>query len=300
MIGATECNVAWHSGISRIRRAWTAGLSALLFLHPAVAAAQAAVPGAASSQTARYDGEDWHLKGEGVVCCPCAAPCPCRTNGGPTYGHCEATLYLHVREGHYGKVNLKDLRAVDTSGACGMSYEKLAALYFDRSAAPEAQAAFAKLLASFSSAGIAEFPYLRTVTINAVTDGSLLHVSIPDVLEMLVDGNWGPASSPLPDVAAVDRFSNTLRYIQNLRYRMHDAGAKLDFDYSRRQANYRSIDLGIADYRSRSMLIQFMDGSGWFNPQQLRLIDEQHLTLPDVKALSREVSRRREARRGAE
>jgi len=300
MIGATECNVGWRSGISRITREWTVVLSALLLLRPAVIVAQAAVPGAASAQTARYDGEDWHLKGDGVVCCPCATPCPCRTNGGATYGHCEATLYLHVREGHYGKVNLKDLRVVNTSGACGMSYEKLAALYFDRSAAPEAQAAFLKLLASFSSAGIVEFPYLRAVTINAVTNGSLLHVSIPDVLEMIVDGNWGPAGSPLPDAAAVDHFSNTLRYIQNLRYRMHDAGAKLDFDYSRRQANYRSIDLGMADYRSRSMLVQFTDGTGWFNSQQLLLINEQHLPLPDLKALSREVSRRREARRGAE
>src|SRR6516165_10725373 len=52
-------------------------------------------PKTAHSRTAHSTGKDWHLKGEGVVCCPCAVPCPCRTNGRPTYGHCEATLYLH-------------------------------------------------------------------------------------------------------------------------------------------------------------------------------------------------------------
>lgn len=85
--------------------------------------------GAARSRTARYSGAAWHLKGEGVVCCPCAVPCPCRRNGSPSYGHCEATLYLRVRQGRHDKVSLDGLQVVDTSGACGMSYEKLAAIY---------------------------------------------------------------------------------------------------------------------------------------------------------------------------
>jgi hypothetical protein len=266
---------------------------------PAFAIAQASDSRPAQSRKAHYDGAEWHLKGEGVVCCPCSVPCPCRTNGGATYGHCEATLYLHIREGHYGHVGLNGLSVVDTSGACGMSYEKLAALYFDRSTGPAVQEAFLKLLASFPATENAEFPYVRTVPINAqVTEGHFFHISIPGILEMIVDRNWGETSPPLQEIAAQDRFSNVLQYIQNIRYRMHDEGAKLNFDYSRRQANYRAVDLDVEDYRSRKMLIQFMDGTGWFTAKQLRLIQDQNLPLPDLKAISQQVARVRQAQVG--
>src|SRR5689334_19401272 len=125
---------------------------------PVCGIAQTSASQPAQSRIAHYDGADWHLKGEGVVCCPCSVPCPCRTNASATYGHCEATLYLHVREGHYGSIGLSGLRVVDTSGACGMNYEKLAAVYFDRSAGPAAEEAFLKVLASFLSTQTAEFP----------------------------------------------------------------------------------------------------------------------------------------------
>ena len=262
---------------------------------PAVGWAQGGAAGPAASRTAHYDGVDWHLKGEGVVCCPCAVPCPCRTNGGATYGHCEATLYLHIREGHYGQVPLSNLQVVDTSGPCGMSYEKLSAVYMDLHTPPEVQEAFFKLLASISPAESAEFQYVRMAPIDAqVAGGHLFKVSIPGILEMVVDRDWGQASPPLPAFAAQDRFANALQYAQNIRYRMHDDAAKLNFDYSRRQANYRSIDLDIADYRARRMLVQYLDGSGWFNAPMLKIINEQHLLLPDLEAIRREVQRLRQ------
>ena len=267
-----------------------------LFVCPisTVALAQSAAPGAAVSHTAHYDGAEWHLKGEGVVCCPCAVPCPCRTNGGPTYGHCEATLYLHVREGHYGQVPLNDLKMVDTSGPCGMSYEKISAVYLDSHTTPEVEEAFFKLLASFSSAQTVDFRYVRMLPIEArITEGHLFNVSIPGILEMIVDRNWGQTSPPLTAFAAQDRFANALQYVQNIRYRMHDETANLSFDYSRRQANYRSIDLDVADYRARRMLVQYLDGSGWFNADMLKIINEQHLLIPDLAEIRREVQRLR-------
>jgi tetratricopeptide (TPR) repeat protein len=51
----------------------------------------------------------WHLKGEGLVCCPCKVPCPCRSNGPPTYKHCENTGVFRITEGHYGNVPLNGL-----------------------------------------------------------------------------------------------------------------------------------------------------------------------------------------------
>lgn len=297
-------SAAWlYSGLPtnllEVRRIKASQLVATLFFAgfiPALLFAQGAASGAVS-HTAHYDGADWHLKGEGVVCCPCAVPCPCRTNGAPTYGHCEATLYLHVREGHYAQVSLNDLKMVDTSGACGMSYEKLSAVYLDSHTTPEVEEAFFKLLASFSSVQTADFRYVRMLPIEAqVTEGHLFNISIPGILEMVVDRNWGQASPPLPPFAAQDRFANALQYVQNIRYRMHDQTANLSFDYSRRQANYRSIDLDAADYRARRMLVQYLDGSGWFSADMLNIINEQHLAIPDLAEIRREVQR---LRRGA-
>jgi hypothetical protein len=187
------------------------------------------------------------------------------------------------------------MNVVDTSGPCGMSYEKLSAVYLDSHTPPEVEEAFFKVLASFSPAQSVEFQYVRMVPIDAqVAGGHLFKISIPGILEMVVDRNWGQASPPLPAFAAQDRFANALQYAQNIRYRMRDEAAKLHFDYSRRQANYRSIDLDVADYRTRRMIVQYLDGSGWFNAPMLKIIYEQHLLLPDVEAIRREVQRLRQ------
>ena len=173
-----------------------------------------------------------------------------------------------------------------------MTYKRLAALYLDDSTTTEQRAAFMKLLASFFSDRTAEFPYIRTVPIRGrITDGHRFDVSIGDILEMKVDRNWGQPSPPFPEVAACDYYSNTIQYAQNIRYRMHDSQAQLDFDYSRRHANYRSVNVDAQQYRAMSLLIQFQNGAGWFNDHQLQLIDEQHLTLPDLNALRVKASR---------
>ena len=266
---------------------------------PALGIAQSFAHGQPQRRTAHSSGADWHLKGEGVVCCPCAVPCPCRTNADATYGHCEATLYLHIKEGHYGNVSLNDLHVVDTGGMCSVNYEKLSAIYFDRSTSPEVQEAFLQLLASFSATQTEEFPCVRTVSLHGQElEGHLIEVSIPGILEMALDRNWGQASPPLGTYAAQDHFANALQYVQNIRYWMHDDEAKVHFDYSRRQANYRSIDLDADDYRSRRMIVQYLDGSGWFNAKMLQIINDEHLTLPDLDAIRREVARLQGMHRG--
>lgn len=247
--------------------------------------------------TAHYDGANWRLKGDGIVCCPCTVPCPCRNNAAPSYGHCEATLYLRIKQGHYGTVNLDGMQVIDSGGMCAVSYSRLSALYFDASASATQQSALMKLIASFSPEMAASFPHVRVVHFNSqVTDDRLFHVSIPGILEMIVDRNWGLAEPPMPIVAAPDHFSNTIQYAQNLRYRIHDPEAELDFDYSHRQANYRAVDLAVGQYRSKSMLIQFANGQGWFTPQQMELIRAQQLAVPQIDAIRREALRLREAR----
>jgi hypothetical protein len=249
-----------------------------------------------SAGVAPHDSADWSLKGEGVVCCPCRVPCPCRSNGKPSYGHCEATLFLRIEQGHYETVNLDGLKLVESGGMCAISYRKHSAIYFDSSESPERRAAYMNLASSFSPAPL-EFPHVEVVPLHAqVTDEHLFNISIPDILEMVVDRNWGLATPPMPMAAAADYFSNRLQYVENLRYRMHDEKAGLDFDYSRRQANYRVIDLTAEQYQTKSMLIQFADGRGWFSPGQMALIKAQNLSVPELVALREQAIRLRGAR----
>lgn len=237
---------------------------------------------------AHYDGAPWHIQGEGAVMCPCAVPCPCRSNSTPTYGHCESAFYLHVRSGHYGAVNLAGVHLVEVGGDCAMCHRLVGALYFAVADTPAEQEAYEKLVASFSPQGVARFPFVRVVGIKVQDkDHHLLRVAVPGILLIVIDRNWGQPDPPMPRVAAPDHYANAIQYVQNLRYVVHDAGAHLNFDYSHRQANFRVIDVDVTQYQSKSMLIQFADGAGWFNKAQLRLIQEQHLLLPDLNAISR-------------
>jgi hypothetical protein len=171
---------------------------------------------------------------------------------------------------------------VDTGGACSMAYHKLSALYFDEASSPEERSAMLKLIASMFTGGAAEFSYIRAVPFDVYESRDrMFRIGIPGTLRMEVDRNWGQETPPFPWIAAVDHFSNSLQYVQNVRYEMHDRNANLDFDYSHRQANYRRIDLSNGDYKNRRMLIQYMDGSGNFNEAQLNLIRELKLQLPD-------------------
>lgn len=247
------------------------------------------VPSRSPVSLVRYDGAQWNLKGDGIVCCPCAVPCPCRSNAAPSYGHCESTLYLRVRSGQYAGVDLSGAQLVRTGGMCAVDNQKLSALYFDESLSPHQRDALMKLMASFSPSQTADFAYTRAARFDAaVTNDHLFKVLIPGVFEMIVDRNWGQPSPPVPMVAAQDDFSNLIQYAQNIRYRMSDDGAGLHFNYSRRQANYRAIDLAMEQYRSHSMLIQFADGSGWFSPRQMDLIRAQHLNIPQLDAIRKQ------------
>jgi hypothetical protein len=242
------------------------------------------------AEKVRYDGAKWHIKGQGFVCCPCGVPCPCRTNAAPTYGHCEATLYAEIRQGYYGNVNLAGIKFVQIGGACSMSYHELSALYLDPSVTPEQREALMKLIASFVSSQAVDFPYILMTPIETeVTGGHVYRITIPGILTMLMDKNWGLAAPPFTPVAAQDNFANELLYVQNLRYKVTDDAAHLRFDYSRRQANYRTIDLDYTQYVNHQMLIQFTNGQGSFSAGQLKLIGEQHLPVPDLAALRKRV-----------
>jgi hypothetical protein len=55
---------------------------------------------------------DWHLRGDWFDVCSCKLPCPCSFAQEPTHGDCLFTLVWHVRDGHFGDVDLSGLNVI--------------------------------------------------------------------------------------------------------------------------------------------------------------------------------------------
>ena len=51
----------------------------------------------------------WRLAGDWFDICSCNIPCPCEFAQAPTNNACTGMLAWHVREGHYGDVQLDGL-----------------------------------------------------------------------------------------------------------------------------------------------------------------------------------------------
>jgi hypothetical protein len=223
--------------------------------------------------------QEWHLEGEGLVCCPCKVPCPCRSNAAPTNKHCENTGLIHIRRGHYGKVSLDGFKFVAVNGAMETQTAP-DMLYVEPSASDEQLIALERIMQSFNPLQPSIILNVQRTPISYAASGQNVYaVRIPKLLEIRIRRELNSQGEPLFPTAALDQFSNTIEYARNLTYKLWDHAGALKWDYSGRQANFRTIDLDSRAYASQSMLIQFADGSGKFNKKQLELIKSQKLVL---------------------
>lgn len=228
---------------------------------------------------------NWHLKGDGFVCCPCKVPCPCRSNGPATYGHCESTGAFRIREGKYRDIRLDGLVLVEAD-ACMGSDKVPAVIYVQPSASNEQIICMERIFQSLHP--LRPFLFLSVnrsqITFETSEQGKLFVVKVPAAVEMKIRRRLNGEGRPLMETAALDRFSNTIEYAQNLTYKLWDKDGKLKFDYSGRQANFRVFDLDARDFRDIKMLLQYASGTGHFNEKQLELIDS--LKLPRLQPTS--------------
>ena len=54
----------------------------------------------------------WRIAGEWFDNCSCAVACPCTFAQAPDNGFCKSVLFWHIRNGHYGDINLDGLSFV--------------------------------------------------------------------------------------------------------------------------------------------------------------------------------------------
>jgi len=229
----------------------------------------------------------WHVKGEGLVCCPCKTPCPCRSNAAPTHKHCENTGLIHIHRGHYGRVSLDGFNFIAVNGAMETQTAP-DMIYVEPTATDEQLIALERIMQSFNPLQPSILLNVERVPISFVVSrhDNVYEVKIPKLLEIRMRRELNAQGKPLFTTAALDQFSNTIEYGRNLAYKLWDRNGALKWDYSGRQANFRTIDLDSGAYTDQTMLIQFADGSGGFNKKQLELIKSQNLPLPGTNALA--------------
>ena len=221
----------------------------------------------------------WHLQGTGFICCPCAVPCPCRSNGPPTDGHCEYAGAVHIARGHYEAVSLDGLVFGIADDAMDCQH-KAPVLYVSRSANDDQMVALERIFQSFDPSRPFVFLLVKRADILFVDshDGTY-EAEILDMLHTKIRRRLDEGGQPLLRTAALDSFSNVIEYAENLIDRVSDEEAGLKWDYSGRQANFRSFDLDDRDYKLGNMLAQFADGAGFFNKRQLGLIRDLKLPM---------------------
>jgi tetratricopeptide (TPR) repeat protein len=224
--------------------------------------------------------QDWHLNGEGLVCCPCKTPCPCRSNGPPSQPHCEATGAYRIAQGHYGKVRFDNFAFVTVDANMGTSRAPLT-LFVDPQATDEQLIALERIYQAFNPLQPVIFPTIVRLPLSFATieNSRTYEVKIPGRLHLRIERQMDGHGLPRTQTAAVDPFANILEYSHNLIYKAWDESGTLQWDFSRRQANFRFINLDAHDYTNGNMLFEFQDGAGFFNDKQVELIKNLQLPL---------------------
>jgi Flp pilus assembly protein TadD len=223
--------------------------------------------------------QHWHVKGDGLVCCPCKVPCPCRSNAPPSYNHCENVGVFRITRGQYGQISFDGFVFAIISNDMGRE-DIPATLYVSETATDNQVIALERLAQTFNLLRPSIFLNVKRVPIAFSTpEAAVYAVRVPRLLDIRVRRRLDAQGNPLMTTAALDYFSNQIEYAQNLVYKLRDPEGNLQWDYSGRQANYRQFDLDSAAYLNRTMLIQFADFTGSFNSRQWDLIKSQKLPI---------------------
>jgi Protein of unknown function (DUF1326) len=92
---------------------------------------------------------DFDVRGISMTECQCTAyACPCRSNGHPDHGSCDAADFTYIEHGHYGKVDMAGFKAVVIGDLIDHDASKVqGTVYFDKSSTTAQREAFNEMLA---------------------------------------------------------------------------------------------------------------------------------------------------------
>jgi hypothetical protein len=227
---------------------------------------------------------DFDLEGIGFFQCQCTAhACPCQKNGAPTHGICEAADFAHIRKGRYGKIQLDGLNAVVVGNLVDRNSARLyATIYIDQEADAAQRDALAVILQFLN--GAYETSPLKASQVRAVPiafsespDKTSYILTIPGILEERAILHRDASGKPVSTVTAMDSWSNTEHYADNVLFNYHDDKVHKAWEHSGGYANIKYFHLTKKMYDNKEMLGQFGDFSGHWTTEQLTIIHKQGL-----------------------
>ncbi|WP_082949318.1 DUF1326 domain-containing protein [Mycolicibacterium celeriflavum] len=161
----------------------------------------------------------WELRGDWFDVCSCKLPCPCSFAQEPTHGDCLFTLVWHVREGHYGDVDLAGLSVAALGEFTGNMWvgdpnaKMRLMFYIDAGGDADQRRALERIFTGHEGGWPAEFASLiedlrgieyAPISFDAAEDLEYWRASIPGKLDLQVDALTGPTSDPGRRVTTVN------------------------------------------------------------------------------------------------
>jgi hypothetical protein len=218
---------------------------------------------------------EFDVQGISFTQCQCTAyACPCRSNGHPTHGSCDAADFAFIRQGHYGNVDMSGFKAVTVGDLINSDPSKVhATVYFDEKTTPEQRAAFHDMLGFMFGWNPPNIVGTKTVPIQFTEspDKSLYTLTIPGILEEKAVMKRDKSGKPVHEVPAMDLWGNKIAYADNVVFKYHDPGVG-EWDLSGHQANVKEFHTTKDMYAQKKLLMQHGDMSGTWTAEQKTII----------------------------
>ena len=155
---------------------------------------------------------DWRIAGDWFDNCSCAVACPCTFAQAPDNNFCEHVLFWHIREGHFGEVELNGLCVVQVGSFEGSLWDAesrgRAGLIIDDRASDLQADAISQIFSGNVGGWWAKVGELHTrgaeflgterakITFEIAPDQSRWGVDIPGKIKAWAEALSGPTSIP--------------------------------------------------------------------------------------------------------
>jgi hypothetical protein len=220
---------------------------------------------------------DFDVQGISMTECQCTAyGCPCRSNGHPDHGSCDAADFTYIKHGHYGKVDMSGFKAVLIGDLIDPDASKVrGTAYFDRSSTAEQQQAFNEMLSFMFGWNPPHVVGVKTVDIDfkVSPDKNTYTLTVPGILEEKGVMKRDADGKPEHVVPAMDLWGNKITYVDNVVFKYHDKGVG-EWDLSGHQANIKEFHTTKAMYDQKKLLVQHGDMSGTWTAEQRKMIQD--------------------------
>jgi len=226
---------------------------------------------------------DFDVEGISFTECKCTAyACPCRSNGHPDQGGCDAADFAYIQKGSYGRVDMSGFKAVVIGDLIDMDTSKVhGTAYFDEHTTPAQREAFQEMISFMFGWNPPNIVATRIVPVKfeESTDKTVYTLTIPGILDEKAVMKRGADGKPLHEVPAMDLWGNKIAYVDNVVFKYHDKEFG-QWDLSGHQANVKELHTTKEMYAQKKLLMQHGDMSGTWTAEQREMIKQMGMN-PD-------------------